>query len=166
LDRIAYDVYREQNVKRASLHAAPGRDRTMVHTEKDFQTLANEAGSRIVETLQEELAELTRATEADDEDAITEARNTIDCGPLSVEVRSGWYSPFSTDPDNKPAEYRLLMGTGGPACQIVGELSEYGEAETAYFEYQDWFKPWTRAHLTPEQEAVLLEYAQQFTYGE
>lgn len=92
------------------------------------------------------------------------ARSAIDERPLSVEVRSGWYAP-GNQKDATPEEYCILLGTGGPASRVIGELSEYGEAQTAGYEYQDWFQPWTAARLTVEEEETLLKWAQQFYFG-
>jgi len=82
--------------------------------------------------------------------------------PLSLEVRSGWHSPGE---ESEPEEYCILLGTGGPARRIVGDL-EGGEPTSAHFEYQDWFKPWTKARLSGEDEDVLLRWAQTFYFGE
>lgn len=104
-------------------------------------------------------------------DRIDQARDRITEDALSVEVRSGWYAPGARDADTKPAQYRILLCTGGPACQIVGELSEHGEPETARLQVQDWFTPWTdmRPLVGPDNydsESVLLEYARCFYFGE
>lgn len=132
-------------------------------TKQEFQLIADAAGERIVETLREELAALKAAQDADDATAEDEARDTINSGPLSVEVRSDWHT-ISGDTD--AGEYRLLMSWGGPASQITGELNGDNEPESAYFEYQDWGTPWTRARLSGEQEDVLLAYAREFYFGE
>ena len=126
----------------------------MVKEEKDFQTIANEQAHGSIEWMREHL---------DDE----EARERISSeDALEVSVRSDWYAPG--DPtDWKPTEYRILLGTGGPATRIVGDLDEYGQPTNAKFEYQDWFKPWTAANdLSDAEEATLLEFAQQFYFGE
>lgn len=99
------------------------------------------------------------------------ARQTIQEDALSVQVRSGWYSPGARDADTKPAEYEILLCTGGPAVRIVGNLSEHGEPETARLEVQDWFTPWTamRPKVGPDNydsEPILLAYAHCFYYGE
>jgi hypothetical protein len=91
------------------------------------------------------------------------ARQAIQEDPLSIEVRSGWHTPGDED-GNKPAEYNILLGTGGPAARIIGELDEHGQPETATFEFQDWFKPWTAARVSQDEEAVMLKYAQQFYF--
>lgn len=96
-----------------------------------------------------------------DEDAQEEARELIWQDPLSVETRSGWTAPGQT---HEPEEYRLLLGTGGPAVQIVGDLDQWGEAETAYLEVQDWFKPWTRFVLSEGDAEAVLTYARQFHF--
>ena len=63
-------------------------------------------------------------------------------------------------------EYTILLCTGGPAVRIIGILSQYAEPDSARIEYQDWGTPWTDFPLTSEEEAIVLEYAQQFYYGE
>jgi hypothetical protein len=121
--------------------------------EKPFQEVANEHGHNAAEWMREAL---------DDE----EQRDRITENALEVQVRSGWYSP-GDEKNAKPVEYFILLGTGGPATRIKGELDEYGQPETANFEYQDWFKPWTAANnLTDEEAATLLEYARQFYFGD
>ena len=107
----------------------------------------------------EELKELEEAAgECKDQD---EARERIEEDALSVEVRSGWKTPGS---DLTPAEYCLLLGTGGPAVRIVGDLNQHNEPTSARLEVQDWFKPWTE--YVPADEDVLLTYARCFFYGE
>jgi hypothetical protein len=94
-----------------------------------------------------------------DEDA---ARRQIDESPLSLQVRSGWHSPGET---GEAEEYEILLGTGGPAHRIIGTLDR-GQPDTARFEYQDWFKPWTAAETSSEQDETLLSFAQTFYFGE
>lgn len=94
-----------------------------------------------------------------------EARQRIHEDPLSVEVRSGWYTPGSED--NKPEEYVILLSTGGPATQIIGELDRYGQPESARIEHQDWFTPWKELRdVSEEEREALLVYAQQFWFGD
>ena len=84
--------------------------------------------------------------------------------PLSIQVRTDWYTPG--DPDNKPTDYEILLCTGGPACRIIGDLDEYGP-ETAHIEYQDWGTPWTEyRETTTEEDNMLLKYTQQFYFGD
>ena len=108
------------------------------------------------------------------------ARQRIEEDALSVEVRSGWCNPNNLGGDGmSPAEYRILLCTGGPAVQIVGELSEHGEPETAVMQVQDWFRPWTDMRPIVDKalhssdpgnagdaEPILLEYARCFYFGE
>lgn len=82
---------------------------------------------------------------------------------LSVEVRSDWYT-LDEDSDRSPAEYCILLSTGGPATRIIGKLDRYCEPETARLEAQDWFQPWTE-YRGGDQD-VLLAYARCFYYGE
>ena len=71
---------------------------------------------------------------------------------LSVEVRSGWYSPGEED---KPQEYNILLTTGGPALRIFGELTEFGEADAdnSAMQVQDWGTPWTDYYSETARQA-------------
>ncbi len=93
-------------------------------------------------------------------------RQAVEEDPLSVEVRSDWHSPGEEGGD-KPTEYKILLCTGGPAVQIIGDLDEYGQPDTAKLQYQDWFTPWeTLLPLKDEEHEMLLTYAQHFYFGE
>ena len=55
--------------------------------------------------------------------------------------------------------YELLLGTGGPAVRIVGDLGEHKEPTSARLEVQDWFKPWTEYSDENHDDNMLLAYA-------
>ena len=88
-----------------------------------------------------------------------EVRERIQEDPLSVEVRSSWVSlgdVLSAD------EFRILLCTGGPAVQIMGELDR-GEPVRAWLEYQDWGTPWTQ-YFGADAD-TLLTYCREFYFG-
>lgn len=66
----------------------------------------------------EELAELEKAA-GDCEDR-EEAERRIQEDPLSLEFRSGW---VTSKDEMEPEEFKLLLSTGGPAVQIIGEIN-------------------------------------------
>lgn len=105
------------------------------------------------------------AEDSDDYDALDDVEQTMRDNALSIKVRSGWGSPGDC---LNAEEYRVLLCTGGPAVQIVGELNEHREPETAELQHQDWFSPWTEyADITEEEEEILLEYVRiAFWFGE
>jgi hypothetical protein len=108
-----------------------------------------------------ELAELEAAAgECANED---DALQRIQDDPLSLQVRSGWYSPGQDVP--APTEFELLLVTGGPAVRIVGELDEHGAPLRAWIEWQDWGTPWTR-HYEPGMGDLCLDYATHFYFGD
>jgi|TARA_Y100000310_G_scaffold290034_1_gene316891 hypothetical protein len=81
--------------------------------------------------------------------------------PLTVQVRSGWYSPGG---ESEAVEYEILLGTGGPAVRIIGDLDAHGHPHDAELQGQDWFTPWER---TPGQDQdALLTFASMFYFGE
>jgi len=92
---------------------------------------------------------------------ITEA---IEEMPLSVEVRTAWEAPWQEDV--KPAFFRLLLSTGGPAVQIVGDLDEFSQPESARIEGQDWFQPWEAINLSADETTALVSFASFFCFGE
>jgi gas vesicle protein len=89
-----------------------------------------------------------------------EAREHIQEDPLEIQVRSSWENAGE---DLKASEFMILLCTGGPAVRIVGELSEHGEPERAWLEYQDWGTPWTRFYGA--ESDTLVEYASNFYFG-
>lgn len=141
-----------------------------------------ESIKEMVETLEEACTE--QGDDSDDslEQRREEAQQRIHEDALSVEVRSGWEEPgqFCAEKHVRAEEYRILLCTGGPAVQIMGELSEHGEPETARLMMQDWGLPWTEYrpldtapgavaagyYLDPKAEEILLTYARQFYFGE
>lgn len=120
----------------------------------------NQAKAQL-ESITEMVAVLIAAGE--DDQKREEAEQTIQEDPLSVEVRSDWHAPGG---ESALGEYQILLCWGGPACRIIGELSEHGEPETARIEHQDWGTPWTEHRLTSEEEETVLKYARCFYFGE
>ena len=104
-----------------------------------------------------------RAAKTDEERE--EAEDAIHEDPLSVEVRGDWHTPGEKGSAGV-SEYKILLCTGGPAVQIVGELNQCGEPETAEIQHQDWFLPWTTYRVDEEDTEILLEYARQFYFAE
>jgi hypothetical protein len=126
---------------------------------QDWQSDLDELLSRL-DDLKKELAELE--ADAGDCESEDDAIQRIDEDPLEVSVRSDWHAPG--DGNDGSAEYLILLGTGGPATRIVGDLDMYYEPCTAVLEVQDWGTPWTPYHAADED--VLLRYARHFYYGE
>jgi len=93
------------------------------------------------------------------------AEQRIHDDPLSLEYRTGWIVADQWGEDDKaPAEFCLLLTTGGPAVRIIGELDS-GEVESARLEVQDWGTPWTEHRLAAEENEVLLAYCRCFYFG-
>jgi hypothetical protein len=142
-----------------------------VETEDKLASARQQARAQF-ESIKEMVSKLEHARELEDDREIEEAEREIHEDALSVEVRSDWYQAGDGEGafTRKPAEYRILLCTGGPAVQIVGTLSEHCEPETAEMQCQDWFQPWTRVvfpDMTSDYyETVLLAYARCFYYGE
>ena len=103
--------------------------------------------------------------EDQDREAIAEAIDQeISEDPLSVRVRSDWEDIGA---EFEPAEFEILLSTGGPATRIVGELDQYKEPTRPRLQHQDWFKPWTEyLDATDAQSEALDWYLGQFYFGE
>lgn len=112
------------------------------------------------------ILELVKALEAagDDDEKREAAEEAIQEDVLAVEVRSDWHT--LDQKADKPTEYRILLCWGGPAVQIVGELNEHGEPETARIEHQDWGTFWTGYRIDSETEETILKYVRCFYFGE
>lgn len=125
--------------------------------DRDLQDIGANAYASI-----KELVQAVRDAEDDDEQEL--AREAILEDALGVSVRSGWYNPYGSHGDKTPAEYQLLLATGGPAVRIIGELNQYCEPETVRLEVQDWGTLWTT--YRGAEVDVLFEYVRQFYFGE
>ncbi len=153
-----------------------------VKPEEDRLADAKRQGQAQFDSIKE-MVEALRATDRTDLEGSNEwdrkreeAQQNIGDDALSVQVRSGWHLPG--EQLTKPAEYEILLCTGGPACRIIGQLSEHGEPETARLEVQDWFQPWTEyrpinpddktfaTRIDTRAESVMLDYARCFYFGE
>ena len=107
----------------------------------------------------EELNELEQA--AGDYKSQEEAQEAIQEDALSVEVRSAW---DIVGGDASPAEFRIVLCTGGPHVEIVGELDEYLQPCRAWMQYQDWGTPMTR--YFDVSQSTLISYCSNFYFGE
>lgn len=106
----------------------------------------------------EELAELEEAAgDCEDED---EARERILEDALSVEVRSGWASLGET---LQPEEFRIVLCTGGPHVEIVGDLDDNSEPDRVRIIYKDWG---TSGELFDFDRDAVLTYCRQFYFGD
>ena len=84
---------------------------------------------------------------------------------LSVEFRSGW---TSNPEEMKPEEFKILLSTGGPACQIIGKLDQYKQPTDIEIQYQDWGTPWTTLEISYHHDdyQALEWFCNCFYFGE
>jgi hypothetical protein len=90
-----------------------------------------------------------------------DARARIQEDALSVEVRSAW---DVVGGDTTAAEFRIVLCTGGPHVEIMGELDQHQQPCRAWMQYQDWGTP--MAQFFSVEQSTLLEYCSQFYFGE
>ena len=126
-------------------------------TEEQKESLLR-TGTSAFESISEMVEALEEAEETEDDDLIEAARSSIEEDPLLMEVRSGWCTSLE---GASPEEFRLTLGMGGPAIQIVGEVRG-GEPSSATLQVQDWLTPWVDH---PCDEQILLKYASCFYFG-
>lgn len=128
-----------------------------------FESWLKEMAGNEDGTLQEAAQELLDLESAAGDCANQDdAQRRIQEDPLSVQIRSCWYTPGA---EPEPCEFEILLCTGGPAVRILGELGRFNEPSRAWLEYQDWGTPWTH-YYEPGIEETLLEYSRQFYFGD
>lgn len=106
----------------------------------------------------EELAELEAA--AGDCESEDEARQRIEDDPLSVEVRSDWVTPGE---DMTAGEFRIVLCTGGPHVELVGDLDDYKQPSRVRVIYKDWGD---RGELYDFDRDSVLRYCRCLYFGE
>ena len=130
----------------------------------EMQKIVNDATQALREWNEENGEELAQLmTDAGDNTDEDRAREAIQNDALDVQVREDWKNPGE---ESTPSEFMILLCTGGPAVRIMGDLDDYMTPCRAYIEYQDWGTPWTMLDSTYVDQATLLEYCQQFYFGE
>ena len=82
-----------------------------------METTTKSRSEEQVEAQLESIREMVKELEAarDDDDKREAAETTIHEDVLEVQIRSRWYSPGAAKQDTRPAEYTILLCTGGPA---------------------------------------------------
>lgn len=104
-----------------------------------------------------ELAE--REGQAGDCTCVDDAQEAIDQYPLSCEVRSGW---SMSGEDLTPEEFRIVLCTGGPHVEIVGDLDHNGSACSVRVRYRDWSES---GELFDFDRDAVLRYVSNFFGG-
>ena len=125
------------------------RNAEKIHSEK-------QAASKM-----DSIRELVEALNTKDETKGKAAEQAIQEDALEVLIREDWHTQGEIS-QNK--EYTILLCTSGPAVRIIGDLNEHNEPETAYLEHRGWGTLWIEYRKA--DEAVLIEYARQFYFGE
>ena len=115
----------------------------MTTTKKEAHAITNARGQ--LESIKELYRNYKQAESDDDYTREEEIREQVQDEALSVEFRSGWHS--SVDDDIVPEEFKILLSTGGPACQIIGKLDQYKQPTDIEIQYQDWGTPWEPLQL-------------------
>lgn len=120
----------------------------------------------------EEIRDAYRATKAaraddDGDETAEQIEERMQERPLAVTVRSEWETVGAT---LSPAEYQILLTTGGPALRLYGELDDAEYPDTARLEMQDWGVPWREVwpcELSEMDEAreALMWFAHLFYFG-
>lgn len=93
-----------------------------------------------------------------------EANTAIREAQYGIRIKTGWYTPGEKD-SAEAEEFEIILGGGGPASRVVGELTD-GGPDSARYEFQDWFKPWTAADLTCDERETLLAWCRVHYFGE
>ena len=164
---LGCDYVRLQELREAKEALREEFDAEPANSGADFDNWArNQIGFSTGEDDELEVLEAAAGDSTDqDEDAREQAERTIGEDPLCIDVRSGWQIIGET---LVPSEFRILLCTGGPAVQIIGDLGEHNEPYgEAHIQYQDWFTPWsTLTGVSSDDQVALDTYCRQFYFGE
>ena len=125
----------------------------MIKGEKTFQEKTDEYAHNSIESI----AGMVKKANSRNEERAEEGKTAIQENPLEIKTGKEF---------DGTRTYMILLGTGGPAARIIGELSEYDEPDSAEFQFQDWFEPWTTAQTTKEERETMIEYARHFYFEE
>ena len=106
----------------------------------------------------EELAELEEQSNGmASED---EAQEAIQEHPLCIDVRSDWVTPGE---DMEASEFRIVLCTGGPHVEIVGDLDHYKQPCSVRILYKDCG---ASGSIYGFDSSIVERYCAQFFFGE
>lgn len=91
--------------------------------------------------------------------SVEDAQERIQEDALSVEVRTSWHTPGET---TESGEFRILLCTGGPHVELVGDLDR-GEPVRVRVLYKDWG---TSGEFYDFDHDAVLAYCREFYFGE
>ena len=111
------------------------------------------------------IIDMVGALNTEEEAELEQAKQWIYEDPLSIQVRSDWYNAGNSS-EIEPAEFMILLCTGGPATRIIGTLGQFNEPVDATLQFQDWFMPWTDYACDTDEAVALVKYAQEFWFGD
>jgi|SRR6516225_6117786 hypothetical protein len=111
---------------------------------KDIQTEANRHYASQFDGRMRYLISAAENYEAPDHDEALEELQEL---PLAFEK-------VITNHRRETIEYEILLGTGGPADRVYVITDFNGAIESAEYQFQDWFQPWTTAE---GQDSELVE---------
>lgn len=72
--------------------------------------------------------------------------------PLCIEVRSGWSHPTG---DLTPAEYKIVLSSGGPHCELRGDLDNGSAHGPVRVLYSGWSESGELFDISDEQRRAL-----------
>lgn len=122
--------------------------------EKSIQQRANEY---YASRFDDEMRALVVKADDYDSAGYDEAREELQEQPLSFQKLATYHVA-------EEIEWEILLGTGGPADRIVVRTDLAGNIESAEYQFQNWFEPWTVAE---NQDSELVQrYAEVVGYYE
>jgi len=92
---------------------------------------------------------MLRDLDDDERDIMQEAQDMA----LDVCWKSDDWQAVGGDTEFMPTKGRVLLTTGGPACQVICDLDNWADhATNPEIQWQDWGTPWTTPSIKCELE--------------
>jgi hypothetical protein len=126
-----------------------------VMTERNIQQAANEHYASRFDG--EQRALIAAVDDYEDQEKYESALQELEEQPLSFQKLATYHVA-------EEIEWEILLGTGGPADRIIVRTDFNGMIESAEYQYQDWFQPWTAAE--DQDEDLVRRYAEIVGYYE
>lgn len=106
------------------------------------------------QTIQEAANEHYASRFDDEQRALIEGVNNDDEALERLQEQPLSFQKLQTNHVEETVVWEILLGTGGPADRILVTTDDRGMVESADYQYQDWFEPWTSAK---NQDAELVQ---------
>lgn len=124
---------------------------------KDIQQRANEYYEQVFDDELKRLIKIAMGEVKPSKREKADGINNEDDAQERLEEMAHDVSKYATYHQSQYIEWHITLAGGGPAARLVVRADYDGDITDVWFEFQDWYEPWTKAE--DQDEELLYKFA-------